>query len=94
MRIVPATVLIVLLVLPAAFPATALAKPNTGAFNKSSEGFKKQLASDFCMIYHDELKDAEAAADKNAGTPKAAKYAKQADQAWQKGVQYGCSWAA
>ena len=70
----------------------AMARPNNGSFNKSSEGFKKQLAAD-CAYLKEGLDKNEAEADKRAGTKAAKKYADAADVFWETAASLGCSWA-
>jgi len=92
MRMLRATLITMLLILPT-LVTTAQATPNDGRYKTGSEGFKKQLQSDICATIHGNLLGHEADADKNAGTPAAAKSAKAADKDWQEGEAHGCSWA-
>ena len=88
MSIIRASVLTLLLVLPAG-TTQSFAAPNDGRFRDSVEGYRQQLCSDLKLM----LDVNEEEADKRAGTKAAAKYAKLADQAWADGEKQGCSWA-
>ena len=78
MSIIRASVLTLLLVLPAG-TTQSLAAPNDGRFQDSVEGYRQQLCSDLKLM----LDVNEEEADKRAGT----------DKAWADGEKQGCSWA-
>jgi hypothetical protein len=82
----------------AAIAATSItptfAKPNTGAYQKSSEAFKQRLYDEYCAGVKGDLDHAEAEADKRAGTKAAEPWSKAADAAWKMGHEAGCGWAA
>lgn len=92
MSFIRASVLALVLVLPTAPAAPAIARPNNGGYAKSSEAMMKAQAQ-ACGVYKDMLDLAESEADARAGTKAAESYAKEADEWWAAGVRHGCSWA-
>ncbi len=91
--------LVILLV--ASLAATSItptfAKPNNGAYAKSSEAFRKKAEAarqSFCDDVKTALDNMELAADIRAGTKEAKPYADEADALWAQGERAGCSWAA
>jgi hypothetical protein len=70
-----------------------LATPNDHRYQRSLEAKLKQFQFD-CQAIKNAYEVAEDAADANAGTPSAAKPAKDADNAWAAGQKKGCAWAS
>lgn len=84
MSIIRASVLAISLV--SLFASPVLAEKNNGGYSAAAH---KQLCSDLKLI----LEVAEAEASKRVGTRAAAKYSRQADQAWADGEKQNCKWA-
>lgn len=68
------------------------AKPNNGAFNRSSDAAKMQLASD-CRNFKERLAIEEADADSKSGTPEAKGPEESANAIFTAAQKRGCSWA-
>ena len=92
MSIVRATILTVLLVLPAMLPSTAYARPNDGRYKNGAQGAKALSQAETCDLYKGLLQAAEKEANKRAGTAAAAPYSLEADLWWDAAVHAGCSW--
>jgi hypothetical protein len=88
-----ASILTLVLVLPTALAAPAMARPNNGGYAKSAEALMKEQVQ-ACSVMKDMLDLAESEADARAGTKAAAPYAEEADEWWAAGVRAGCGWAS